>query len=502
MRINVDPVTRIEGHLSVSLDIVDGRVSAAYCSGTMFRGFEAIVSGRDPLDAVQITQRICGVCPVSHGIASSLALEAALGIVVPDNGRLLRNLILGANYLQSAILHFYILSALDFVDITAIAGYTGRDPRLVAVRDWVKAELQRKSLHPAAPFLPRYTGDYIPDADVNIGAIDHYLQALHMRELAHEMVALFGGKIPHVAALVVGGVTSTPTVDRIEAYRARLQELQAFINEAYLPDVVAVAKAYPQYFQVGKGPSTYLSYGGFPENADRSNNWMPAGVYRDGQVAPLDPGKITEDTGHAWFKSASGLHPSRGQTDLAPDKADAYSWVKAPRYAGEVVEVGPLARVLVAHASGSNPALSNMLSTSLSALGLTEEALFSVLGRHLARAIECKLLADRIETWLDALRPSAPSCQPYHIPKTGAGAGLMEAPRGALGHWVEVADGLVKRYQCVVPTTWNCSPRDDRGQPGAVEQSLAGVAIADRDSPIEAMRVVRAFDPCLACAVH
>jgi len=503
MRIKIDPVTRIEGHLSVSLEVEDGKVAAAYCAGTMFRGFELILRGRDPLDATQITQRICGVCPVSHGIAASLALEEALGAQPSENGRLLRNLILGANYIQSHILHFYHLSALDFVDITAVAAYTGRDPLLVAVRDWVKAQLTRKVINPAAPFLPRYDGDYIKDPDINIGAIHHYLQALQMRSLAHEMLAIFGGKAPHVAALVAGGVTATATVDKIEAYRSRLSELRTFIDEAYIPDVVAVAKAYPQYAALGRGPSTLLSYGVFPQDSQGSSKLLVPGVYADGQVQPLDASRISQDTGHSWFSSASGAHPTNGRTDPAPAKADAYSWVKAPRYDGAVVEVGPLARVVVTHLSGANPSLSALLTGALTELSLPLDAVFSVLGRHLARALECKLVAEACDSWLEALQPGQPSVSPaYVIPQSANGAGLMEAPRGALGHWVSIANQVIEHYECVVPTTWNCSPRDDRGQPGAIEQALVGVPVADKENPLEAMRVVRSFDPCLACAVH
>jgi Ni,Fe-hydrogenase I large subunit len=503
MKVNIDPVTRLEGHLSVSLEVEGGKVASASCAGTMFRGFEFILRGRDPLDATQITQRICGVCPVSHGIASSLALEQALSVQPPTNGRLLRNLILGANFIQSDILHFYHLSALDFVDITAITQYKGRDSLLVSVRDWVNDQLQHKTINPAAPFLPRYEGDYITDPEINIGAIQHYLQALRMRSLAHEMVAVFGGKIPHVAALVTGGVTSIPTVEGIEAYRSRLRDLRTFIDEAYLPDLVAVAKAYPQYASLGRGPGNLLSYGGFPEDAGNQKNLLTAGVYEDGKVTPLDLTKIKQDSTYSWYKAGRGAHPAQEETSPAPDKKNAYSWVKAPRYDDTVMEVGPLARVVITHLSGTNPALSDLLTGTLTTLGLSLDAMFSVLGRHLARALECKLVAERCEAWLDDLQPNqAAIFQGYKLPQSASGVGLVEAPRGALGHWITISDRVISHYECVVPTTWNCSPRDEQGRPGAVEQSLVGVPVANKDNPIEAMRVVRSFDPCLACAVH
>jgi Ni,Fe-hydrogenase I large subunit len=503
MKIQIDPVSRIEGHLSVSLEVSNGEVSAAHCAGTMFRGFEILLKGRDPLDAVQITQRICGVCPVSHGVASSMALEGALGIQAPDNGRLLRNLILGANYIQSHIIHFYQLSALDFVDITSILSYSGNEAKLIAVRDWVKGEVASKPVNPAAPFLPRYSGDYITDPELNIAAVNHYLQALKMRALAHEMVSVFGGKIPHVPALVPGGVTSSPDIDKIEAYRSRLLELQAFIEKAYLPDVFAIAGAYPQYFKIGRGPGNLLSYGNFPEDAGGEKKFLAGGIYSQGNVSPVDSSMFREDTGFAWFSSKSGLHPSMGETQPAPTKADAYSWVKAPRYDDLVMEVGPLARVLITHKAGSNPRLSTLLQKVLRDSNLAEDDLFSVMGRHLTRALECSLIAEQLNTWLDQLQPGQPAvCAPYTIPSSGKGMGLMEAPRGALGHWIEIGDKVIQRYECIVPTTWNCSPRDDQNRPGALEQALVGVKLAQPDQPIEALRVVHSYDPCLACAVH
>lgn len=505
MRVQIDPVSRIEGHLSINLDVNNNQVNAAYCSGTMFRGFEILLKGRDPLDAVQITQRICGVCPVSHGIASTMALENAIGLQVPENGRLLRNLILGANYLQSHLIHFYQLSALDFVDVTAILAYTGSDVRLAGLRDWVKSELASKTINPAAPFLPRFEGDYITDTELNIGALDHYLQALKMRVTAHEMAAIFAGKIPHVPALVPGGVTSPIEIDKIEAYRSRLLELQGFIQTVYLPDVIAVASAYPQYLKIGTGPKNLLSYGNFPEDSNGKTKMFSAGVYGQSArtVENLEISRLSEDTAYSWFSSKSGLHPARGETQPSPSKSQAYSWVKAPRYNGSVYEVGPLARVLITHLSGQNPGLSALLEENMRSLNLVQNDLFSVMGRHLARALEAQLIAERLNTWLDQLEPGKASIAPLSaIPASGSGVGLMEAPRGALGHWVEIGERNIQRYACVVPTTWNCSPRDDQGQPGALEQALNGLKLADQENPIEALRVIHSFDPCLACAVH
>jgi Ni,Fe-hydrogenase I large subunit len=499
--VKVNPVTRIEGHLSIDLKIEDNRVMEAHSSGEMFRGFEVFLKGRDPLDAQQIVMRICGVCPVSHGTASIFAQDQAYGLKVPDNGRNLRNLILAANFIQSHILHFYHLAALDYVDITAIAGYQGSDPELEGVRDWVKKELKAGVIAPAAPFLPRYEGKYLESAELNIQAIKHYLAALEMRKLAHQMCAIFAGKMPHPASLIPGGVTTKPASQKIAAYGAMLQKLQMFIDHTYLPDVVEVAKAFKDYFKIGKGYDNFLSYGVFPESGNAGSPYLPAGVILGGTAGGLDPTSITEDVRYSRYSSASGAHPSRGETTADPKKASAYSWLKAPRYQQQPMEVGPLARMLVAFTQGHAGA-KELIGGALKELGATPGDLNSVMGRHAARAIECKIVADRASEWLNQLDPTQPGHGEFTIPETGSGMGLVEAPRGALGHWLTVEKGKIGSYQCIVPTTWNCSPRDDRGTPGTVEKALEGTPIADAANPIEATRIVRSFDPCIACAVH
>jgi len=498
----INPVTRIEGHLTVRTEIDTDRVTAAFVTGEMFRGFETILCGRDPLDAQQITQRICGVCPVEHGIASIQAQEMIYGVRPPDNGRLLRNIIQGANFMASHITHFYLLSALDFVDIEAITSYTGKDPELVALKDWVKSQLDSKSVLPVAPFLPRYVGDYLQDKDLNCTAIRHYLDALEMRRMAHQMGALFSGKMPHAPALVPGGVTEHVTAQNIAAGLALLEKLRTFIEHAYLPDVLAVAKGFPAYFTVGKGCGNFLAYGVFQESADPQNQVFPSGVLTGETLRAFDPNVVTEDTGSSRFSSPSGLKPANGQTVAAPDKPNAYTWLKAPRYEGLVMEVGPLARLLVGYANGRNPLIKTTVDDLLAATGKTLADLPSVMGRHAARAVECKLISDRCAAWFDQLAPNQPTFADFQIPESGSGVGLTEAARGALGHWLEISGGKVHNYQCVVPTTWNCSPRDDRGTPGALEQALAGTPVSDANNPIEVARVIRSFDPCLACAVH
>lgn len=500
--ITIDPMTRIEGHLKIEIEVDGGKVTDAHCQGEMFRGLEKILSGRNPVDANQITQRICGVCPAAHAQASSLNLDSAFGVAVPNNGRLIRNLVLGANYLQSHILHFYHLAALDFVDITAILQYTGNDPGLNRVKDWARAEVELGNTSAVAPFLPRYEGDYIADTELNIAAIAHYLKALEIRRKAHEMLAIFGGRMPHAVTIVPGGSSEKVTVNKIAAYSSRLREIKDFVENVYIPDVLAVAGAYSAYFGIGKGCGNYLSYGVFEEDATGSEKLLPAGTYIDGKVGQFSDEKIAEYVKHSRYSSSSGKHPAEGET--APDtiKSEAYSWLKAPRYDDKVMEVGPLARVAVAHLTGANTQLSDMITAVLAKFDAPVTALFSVLGRHAARALESKIVADRCAEWVMQLRPGQPAHAAYKVPEEGTGMGLTEAPRGALGHWISVKGKRIDRYQCVVPTTWNAGPRDDKNRPGPMEQALVGTPIADAGNPIEAARVVRSFDPCIACAVH
>lgn len=502
-RVVIDPVTRIEGHLAVRIEVESNRVAKAFCSGEMFRGFEVILKGRSPLDSQQITQRICGVCPVSHGMASILAQDAAYGISVPKNGILIRNLIQAANFIQSHIVHFYQLSALDFVDIAAVSSYQGKDPALRDLKAWVQSQLASNDLYPAAPFLPRYSGDYCQNGEFNIVAVKHYLDALDMRAMAHKMGAVFAGKLPHAASLVPGGVTEKVSADKIAAYRSMLERLQSFINDSYIPDVTEAALQFPKYLQIGRGCGNFLSFGAFPEsNSSGGARLFPSGVISGGKLGGLNPDAIAEEVGYSYYSSGSGLHPAKGQTVADFQRSQAYSWVKAPRYEKSVMEVGPLARILVSYQKGDNQDVKKMVDDLLKKLGKGPDVLVSVMGRHAARAIECKIVADRCSFWLDQLDPSDAAFKDFSVPDTASGAGLTEAPRGALGHWLEIKGGKIDNYQCVVPTTWNCSPRDDRGNPGPVELALEGTPVADPKNPIEAARVVRSFDPCLACAVH
>jgi Ni,Fe-hydrogenase I large subunit len=510
----LSPFTRIEGHLGIHTEteaVVTApgktvhRIASARCQGEMFRGFEAILAGRDPLDAQQIVQRICGACSISHALASIRAQEMAYGIRPSPNGRLLQNLVLAADTLQSHLLHFYQLALLDFVDVAALEKHSGGDERLRGLQAWLArgrdAATNSGEWLCAAPLWPRWGGRYLNDPEINATLWAHYAESLQMRRVAHEMGAVFAGRLPHSPSLVPGGCTQSPASERIAGYRQRLQRLHAFIERAWLPDVAALAAAFPEYWQIGVGYGDLLCFGSFELN-DRGERLLAAGALVGGKWEPLDPQAITEDTRFSWFSSPGKLHPTRGQTSADPHKTGAYSWIKAPRYRGLPMEVGPAARVLVNYHSPQPWAGKAQVDQLLRRLRVGPERLVSTLGRMACRALEAALLVREAERWLAQLDAHGPPAQEFKRVPSGTGCGLVEAPRGALGHWLAIEGGKIQQYQCVVPTAWNCSPRDDAGQPGPVEKALEGLEVADPEQPIEAGRVVRSFDPCLACAVH
>jgi len=501
-KITIDPVTRIEGHMKIEATVEKGAVQAAHCAGTLFRGFEIILKGRDPRDAQRITQRVCGVCPAVHATASTLNLDSAFGIAdkIPDNGRVLRNLVLGSNYIQSHVLHFYHLAALDFVDVATCREYTGKDTELLSVKDFI----ERGEL---APFVPRYEGDYRFDKETNQTLVKHYLTAFEIRRLAHEMLTLFGGKMPHNASVVPGGITEHPTVDKIAGFFWRLNRIRTFIDGVYIPDVVAVAKTYSDYLKIGQGPGNFLCYGAFDLDGSVGDYAKRKRLFQQGAVEgmknfkQLDTARITESVCHSWYSGKDGVHPS--QEDTIPDarKKEGYSWIRSPRYEGKVYEVGPLARWIVSYFAG-NKEVKELLDEAVTELGADLAALNSVAGRHLTRALDTKVVADNMAKWVLELVPGEPVCAEYEMPEEGSGMGVVDGPRGALGHWISIKEGRIDRYQLVVPTTWNASPQDEKGQHGPMEQSLIGTKVKDEANPYELVRIARSFDPCLACSVH
>lgn len=450
-KIVIDPVTRLEGHLKVMAEVDGGRVVKAEVAGTMFRGFERILAGRDPRDAVFLTQRICGVCPADHATASALALDDACRLEVPANGRLLRNLMLGGNYLQSHITHFYHLSLPDYVQLPDVA-----------------------------PFSPHYKGDFRFNRAANDKLADHYFQALAIRRKCHELVAQFGGKMPHLASIIAGGTSQTVKPERVRNARVLLGEISEFIDTVYEEDVRTLATAYADYFKMGRGPGNLMTYGAFPLD-DGGRMLFARGVFAGGNVEPLDTAKITEDVSHSWYQPRSGGQPADITTQADADKAGAYSWVKAPRYDGTVFEVGPLARMWMN--------------------GVYRQGI-SAMDRIVARMLEAKLMASALGNWLEELDPNGPCETKVEIPYEAEGVGLTEAARGALGHWVKIRGGKIERYEAVVPTTWNASPLDAAGRHGPIEEALLGLEVPDADNPLPVIRVIHSFDPCLACAVH
>jgi hydrogenase large subunit len=505
--ISIDPVTRIEGHLRIDVEVEGGVVKDAWSSGTMFRGYEMLLRGKHPWDAQQVTERICGVCPLVHGTASSYALDDAMQVALPDNARVIRNLALGANFIQSHVLHFYHLAALDYIDITAVPNYSGTNAALKLLKDKVTALVAAGDPY---PFLPRYDSpDYIGEpggpGDPNLATelVGHYVQAFEMRKKAQEMLSIFYGRMPSFVGTVPGGVTQPPNISNIAAFRARLAELRQWIDEVYVQDILTIAKVpdYEPFLRAGDSGGNYLAYGGFDQDQKGTDKFLPRGTIVGNDVmnvGPMDEKKIQEEVNYSWYTEDCGpLNPKNGKTDPDLEKKDAYSFIKAPRYDGKAMEVGPMARMLV-----KKPDVFLAVAEQLGLL--TPPLKFGIIPRHGARAIECKIVADEMDKWLDQLQPGKPIWDPKgkDIPDSAYGRGLVEGPRGALGHWIQIDGGTTKNYQAVVPTTWNASPRDKSGSKGPIETSLIGIPVADVNNPINVVRCVRSFDPCLACAIH
>jgi len=502
-RIVIDPVTRIEGHLKIEVEVENGKVKDAWSSGTMARGFEKLLRGKDPRDAPFVTSRFCGVCFSVHQLTSARALDKAFGARVPWGGTLLRNLAMGAEYIYDHVLHFYHLSALDYIDIMAIANYTGKDKGLLSVKDKIVGLVKARDTY---PLTPRYKPDEfcVRDPDVVISAVKHYIDALSMNAKARNMGAIFGGRTPHYQSIVVGGFTQYPDINMVAKFRSMLDEQAKFVNEVYIPDVLAFGTG-PLFplakMGLGGGHHNYLSYGALEKDPEGTDLVFPPGIIiefgpNNGKVHPVDQAKITESVKHAWYKEEKPQHPYNGAQEFDLDRTGAYSFVKAPRYDGLPIEVGPLARMLVAK--------------DQTLLGLVKQgAKPGAVARHAARAIETKLVVDACSKWCDDLLEAMTKpgfkihdTDHWEPPAVGMGAGFYEAPRGALGHWVRIKDQLIDNYQAVVPSTWNASPRDEKGVRGPYEEALIGVPVPDTDNPINVVRVIRSFDPCLACAIH
>jgi len=531
----IDPITRIEGHLRIDVEIEGGKVTNAWSSAQLFRGLEIILQGRDPRDAPYITQRACGVCTEVHALASIRAIDDCFKAYAPDLGRLARNFVHGAQYIHDHITHFYALHALDWVDVVsalsadpkktaALADSLGNYPAsgrayFASVKSKLKAFVDSGQL---GPFANGYWGhpDYRLPPEANLMAVAHYLEWLRLQVKPARMMAMFGGKNPHIQTYVAGGVSCAQdmlNVDRLAEFLYYLKEMQNFIDNVYLPDLLAVAHFYKDWGakQIG-GCTNFLAYGNFPQNQgpwSKETMFLPGGFIKGRDIAKpmgVDPTKITEEVTRAWYKDGQPLNPFDGVTEpIKPDfDADGkYSWFKAPRYEGVPCEVGPLAQVLSAYVGGE-AGTKAAVDAVLKHLEIPVSALFSTLGRTAARAIETKVIADAMEGWImQAIElikgGKIATVTDWEFPGESMGMGLIDVPRGALGHWIKTdKDSKIENYQLVVPSTWNLGPRDAKGQLGPVEEALVGTPVADPKQPLEILRTVHSFDPCIACGVH
>lgn len=540
-RIIVDPITRIEGHLRIEVEVDEKNViKDAWSSITLWRGIETILKGRDPRDAGLIVQRFCGVCTYVHYEASIMAVEDAFGVKPPPNARIARNLLSSSQYLYDHVMHFYHLHGLDWVDIVSALkadpkkavdmarGYSDNPFNCSATHYKAVQERLTKFVKSGrlGPFANAYWGNpsYKLPPEANLIILSHYLDALQVSKVGAQMMAILGGKNPHPQSLVVGGITSGMDLfdaDRLGQFKFRFLELQKFIETAYLPDVLLAATYYKDegLQGIGGGVKNYLSYGGFPLDDDWNTLLFPRGVVKNRDLAKpleLDEKKITEEATHAWYKDNDAQHPYDGTTEpqytgynkeghLKGD--EKYTWCKAPRYDNQPHEVGPLARMVVAYAQGHKE-IKPLIDGTLKKAGLPATVLFSTLGRTAARALETKYVADHTLEWMDELvanikKGDTRTWTRCDVPgKPAQGRGMTEPPRGALGHWVKIENGVISNYQAVVPSTWNCSPRDKAGLRGPYEESLIGTKLAKVDQPLEIIRTIHSFDPCMACAVH
>jgi hydrogenase large subunit len=562
-RVVVDPITRIEGHLRIEARMDGENIAEAYSSGTMVRGLEIILRGRDPRDAWAFTQRICGVCTLVHGIASVRAVEAALDYQIPRNAQLIRNLMIGAQTVHDHVMHFYHLHALDWVDVVSALS---ADPKATAdlaqgLSNWPKsspgyfADVKRRlkgfvESGQLGIFANGYWGHpaYRLPPEADLMAVTHYLDALAWQRDVVKLHSIFGGRNPHPNFLV-GGVASPIDLNSDSAINSRklaqvqtvISQMREFVDQVYVPDTLAIASFYKDWGTRGEGLGNFLCYGDLPEKGmdDPASFLIPPGVILNRDLSTVHevdleaPEQIEEYVAHSWYRyqegSEKGLHPYAGETELdydgrggvqppyrQLDVSDGYSWLKSPRWKGRPVEVGPLARMLALYANKSAPAHAQaveLVDMTLNRLAVPAEALFSTLGRTAARTLETKIVADAMQVWYDNLIENIKSgdtdtfndalWDPSSWPSRCQGAGYMEAPRGALGHWVVIEDGKIANYQAVVPSTWNAGPRDVKGRPGAYEAALQdNHQLVDARQPVEILRTIHSFDPCIACAVH
>ena len=566
-RVVIDPITRIEGHLRIEINVDDHNVIRnAVSVGTLWRGLENILKDRDPRDAWAFAQRICGVCTGVHALASVRSVEDALGIEIPQNANLIRNIMHLALYVHDHLVHFYHLHALDWVDVVSAlkADPVATSQLAQSISPWPKSSpgyfksIKEKLTKfvgsgQLGPFRNGYWGHpgYKLPAEANLMAVAHYLEALDFQREIIKIQAILGGKSPHPHWLVGGvpcainvhstGAVGALNMERLNMVKEIAKRALEFTEQVYIPDLLAIASFYKDWTQWGGGISSknLMSYGEFPSKAnDQSNKFlgMPRGAIIGGDLTKIhevdlhDPTHIQEFVTHSWFKypdETKGLHPWDGITEcdfrIGPkgkidpeylhrvDEGAKYSYVKAPRYKGEAMEVGPLARLVIGYAAGRED-IKDLVDGALRKLNAPLPALFSTLGRTAARGLESQWAAQRLVATVDELMvnivngdlntANTEKWDPSTWAPKAKGAGFCEAPRGALGHWIVIENKRIANYQCVVPTTWNGSPRDPKGNIGPFEASLMNTPMADPSKPLEVLRTIHSFDPCLACATH
>jgi len=542
-RITLDPITRIEGHLRIDVEVNNGKVSKAWSSAQMWRGIETILKGKPPEDAWSLAQRFCGVCTTVHAISSIRSVENALKVEVPLNAQYIRNIMIAQHSVQDHIVHFYHLSALDWVDIVSalkadpkkaaqiaqsISDWPGNsETEFKAVQDKLKAFVAGGKLgifasgywgHPAMKLSP----------EVNLMATAHYLKALDYQRKAAQAVAILGGKNPHIQNLVVGGVATainlenmaTLNMERIAYLRTLMAETRDFVQKVYYPDMIAIASSYKEWFKYGAGVTNYMAVPEFPEDTRNTQFALNGGVFFNGDLKTFKPitthqdpyliNNISEGVAHAWYEGSASHHPWEGETK--PEYTDfqedgKYSWCKSPRFEGKPIQVGPPAQLFAAYATG-NTKVKKLVDSTCQKIGIKLDDLHSTMGRLGARAIRAHLLSDMAIDYLDKLTENLGKGDKTYanhteIPKGEyKGVGFHEAPRGTLSHWMVIDNKKIKNYQAVVPSTWNASPRDEKGVMGPYEASLVGNPVVQEDKPLEVLRTIHSFDPCIACAVH
>ncbi|RXT07948.1 nickel-dependent hydrogenase large subunit [Ammoniphilus sp. CFH 90114] len=451
-RIVINPLTRISGFLEIDVQVENHVITSAKTKGNMFRGFEQMMVGRNPYDAIYLTQRICGICSTAHSVGSSLALEDAMLVKVSEEGRYLRDIIHGCEFLQNHLRHFYQYTVPDYAILPEVSQIYHTDYR-----------------------------DFRLPKKVNDELVAHYFEALPMSRLAHQMLAVMGGKAPHNHGIFVGGVATPPTADQIIQMKSILQSLSAFIETKAIPDVYTIAKYYDDYYQIGKGPGHLMSFGVFHQYKSLGTLYVDPLIYQNGEIRPFKEKNITESIERSWYDGKKEYAPLEEMSEPNMDKPRAYSWVKAPRYNGHPFEVGPLARLWLS--------------------GKYQRGI-STMDRTIARVLELKVVADVLRVLLNQIHPNISLQKEWELPEQAIGAGLVDTTRGALGHWLKMENRILTFYQIITPSAWDFSPQDAHGVHGTAEQALIGTTIQDLNQPIEIGRILRSFDPCMSCATH